>query len=453
MYAKKTMKGYAAITNKFNKEIRPKYYRQVVKSYEIASAHIYGGDNLAVLMDDYRIAETLVRREDRLKLTMPVCKDYFKNFINGIVYTLFANGILQPSTQTITNDDGITEEVVTPAKVEIIAPEEVKQYAFQDMNLWEFFRKVVAVKNLIDPNGILVIMPSGSGLTDTSVPVDLKLWYVPFKDIHVLSSEEIIFHFQGFYYYVSTQEYRRFIFRGNKIESDSWYYPHRLGYPVWSLLGGVVADFDAMDTNDTDYSYTGDQLFIFESFISHAFEKATLAVRVFTDVEIMRQVHTHPYIEMESKPCSACNGQGCKGRELDFSAICECPDKSGEIKPSLPIGSVLYRQKSPFRDEKEISKPLLSFTAPDTSAIEWQGRYLEKCKSDVKEALNLYRADQMQSGVAKMLDDNPRQLAIAEIAGNLYELMRKTLQWINDLRKISSLKVEIKLPEEWRVKL
>ncbi len=447
------MKGYASLTKNFNEKIRPKYYHQVVKNYEIASAHIYGGDNLAVLMDDYRIAETLVRREDRLKLTIPVCKDYFKNFTNGIVYTLLANGLLQPSTQTITNKDGTTEEIVTPAKVEIIAPEETKRYAFQEMNLWDFFRKVVAVKMLLDPNGILVIMPSGKGLTDISVAIDLKLWYVPFKNIHVLSSDEIIFKFQGFYYYVSTREYRRFILRGNKVETDSWYYPHWLDYPVWTALGGVVADFDAMETNDTDYSETEDQLFMFESFISHAFEKATLAVRVFTDVEIMRQVHTHPYIEIESKPCSGCNGQGCKGRELDFADSCECPDRSGEIKPSLPIGSVLYRQRSPFRDEKEVSKPLLTFTAPDTSAIEWQGKYLEKCKADVKESLNLYRSDQMQSGVAKQLDDNPRQLAIAEIAANLYELMRITLQWITDLRKISQEKIEIKLPEEWRVRL
>ncbi|MCS7020177.1 MAG: hypothetical protein NZM34_13800, partial [Bernardetiaceae bacterium] len=225
----------------------------------------------------------------------------------------------------------------------------------------------------------------------------------------MLSSDEIVFEFGGFYYYVNTQEYRRFVLKGNKVETDTWYYPHRLGYPVWSALGGVVTDFDAMEEHETDYNESGDQLYLFESFISHAFEKATLAVRVFTDIEIMRQVHTHPYIEMESTPCPACAGQGCKGRELEFAGSCQCPDKSGEIKPTLPIGAVLYRQRSVFRDEKESSKPLLSFTAPDTSAIEWQGKYLEQCKNDVKEALNLYRIDQMQSGIAKQLDDNPRQ--------------------------------------------
>lgn len=447
------MKGFEELTKKFNRNIRPKYYHNIVRMYEIASAHFYGGDNLAVLMEDYRIAETLVRKADRLKLTMSVCKDYFKNFTNGVKYTLLANGLLQPSEEIVPNEDGTTTVRQKPAKVEIIAPDEVKAYAFNTMNLWAFFRDVVVPKNLLDPNGLLVIMPFGNGLSDTSVAVDLKLWYVPFKNIHVLSADEVIFEFGGFYYYVNTEEYRRFIVKGNKVELDTWYYPHKLGYQVWTLLGGIVADFDAMEVNDTDYSETGDQFFMFESFISHAFEKATLAVRVFTDIEIMRQVHTHPYIEMESSPCLACNGQGCKGRELDFVNSCQCPDRSGEIKPNLPIGAVLYRQKSPFRDEKESPKPLLSFTAPDTSAIEWQGRYLEQCKNDVKEALNLYRSDQSQSGIAKQLDDNPRQLAIAEIAGNLYELMRKSLQWINDLRKVSDVKVEIKLPEEWRVKL
>ena len=448
------MKGYRELTKKFSKQVRPQYYSEIVKNYEIASAHFYGGENLAILMDEYRIAETLVRKADRLKLTMAVCKDYFKNFTNGVKYTLLANGLLQPSTQTITNEDGTTTEQETPAKVEIIASDEVKEYAFKEMNLWAYFRDVVVPKNLLDPNGLLVMMPSGNGLSDTSVAVDLKLWYVPFKNIHILSPDEIIFEFNGFYYYVSTEEYRRFILRGNRtVEFDTWYYPHKLGYPVWSALGGMVSDYDAMETNATDYNETGDQFFMFESFIGHAFEKATLAVRVFTDIEIMRQVHTHPYIEMESSPCAGCGGQGCKGRESDFVDSCQCPDKSGEIKPSLPIGSVLYRQKSPFRDEKESAKPLLSFTAPDTSAIEWQGKYLEQCKNDVKEALNLYRSDQMQSGVAKQLDDNPRQLAVAEIAGNLYELMRKTLQWINDLRKISDTTIEIKLPEEWRVKV
>lgn len=444
------MKGYKKVTEKFDPTKRPANYPEIVKLYEIAAAHYYGGKNLAVIIEDYRIAETLVRKADRLKLTMPICKDDFKNFTNGVVYTLLANGLLQPS-ETTDEEGNVTTQ---PAKVEIVAPEEVKQYAFTEMNLWDFYRKVVTPKMLLDPNGLLVAMPYGDGLTDTATPVDVKLWYVPFKNIHYLSADEIVFFFGGYYYYISTSEYRRFVLKGNKVETDTWYYPHNLDYPVWSALGGIVADFDAMETSDIDYTETGDQFFMYESYISHAFGLATLAVRVFTDVEIMRQVHTHPYIEMESSPCQACNGQGCKGRETDFVDSCECPkDHSGEVKPSLPIGAVLYRQKSPFRDEKESSKPLLSFTAPDTSGIEWQGVYLDKCKNAVKEALNLYRNDQMQSGVAKQLDDNPRQMAIAEIAGNVYELMRKSLQWINDLRKISNTDIEIKLPEEWRVKV
>ena len=443
------MKGYKALTEKFTPDKRPKYYDEIVRNYEIASAHVYGGKNLAVLIEDYRIAETLVRRADRLKLTMAICKDYFKNYFNGVTYTLLANGLLQPN-QTVDEEGNVIEQ---PAKVEILAPEEVKEYAFTVMNLWDYFRKVVVPKLALDPNGLLVAMPSGAGLTDISVAVDVKIWYVPFKNIHYISSDEVIFYFGGYYYYINTNEYRRFIFKANKVETDTWYYPHNVGYPVWSALGGIVADYDAMEINDTDYTETGDQFFYFESYIAHAFEKATLAVRVFTDIEIMRQVHTHPYIEMESYPCQTCNGQGCKSY-AELPEGCQCPrDRSGEVKPNLPIGAVLYRQRSPFRDEKEATKPLLSFTAPDTSAIEWQGKYLEQCKSDVKEALNLYRSDQMQSGVAKMLDDNPRQLAIVEIAGNIYELMRKSLQWVNDLRKVSSDTVVIKLPEEWRVKL
>lgn len=442
------MKGFEEITRKFTPDMRPMYYGEIVHRYEIASAHFYGGKNLAVLMEDYRIAETLVRKQDRLKLTMPICKDYFKNFNNGLVYTLLANGLLQPVETT--NENG--EWIVTPPKVQIIAPDSVQRYAFEIMNIWEFWRKVVTPKTLIDPNGLLVAIPYGEGLEDTSLPIDVKIWYVPFKNIHYIATDEIVFEFGGYYYYINTQEYRRFVMKGKTAQLDTWYYPHKLNMPVWSQLGGIVADFDAMETNSTDYTETGDQFFFYESFIGHAFDKATLAVRVFTDIEIMRQVHTHPYIEMESSPCLACNGQGCKGREADFASVCQCPDRSGEIKPSLPIGAVLYRQRSPFRDEKETSKPLLSFTAPDTSAIEWQGKYLEQCKSDVKEALNLYRADQMQSGVAKQLDDNPRQLAIAEIAGNLYELMRKSLTWISGLRKETGA-IEIRLPEEWRVKL
>lgn len=443
------MKGYTALTEKFSPENRPKYYNDIVRNYEIASAHVYGGKNLAVLMEEYRIAETLVRKADRMKLTMAVCKDYFKNYFNGVTYTLLANGLLQPS-QTTDEEGNVTQQ---PPKVEIVANEEVKQYAFEEMNLWDYFRKVVVPKVALDPNGLLVAIPTGSGLTDVSVPVDVKIWYVPFKNIHYISADEVIFFFGGYYYYINTNEYRRFIIKANKVEIDTWYYPHNLGYPLWRALGGIVSDYDAMETNDEDYNETGDQFFLFESYIAHAFEKATLAVRVFTDIEIMRQVHTHPYIEMESSPCQTCNGQGCKSY-TEFPDSCECPkDRSGEVKPSLPIGAVLYRQKSPFRDEKEITKPLLSFTAPDTAAIEWQGKYLEQCKSDVKEALNLYRSDQMQSGVAKQLDDNPRQMAIAEIAGNIYELMRTVLQWINDLRKISSDTIEIKLPEEWRVKV
>lgn len=428
--------------------MRPMYYDEIVRRYEIASAHFYGGKNLAVLMEEYRIAETLVRKQDRLKLTMPICRDYFKNFCNGIVYTLLANGLLQPTHSV----DGGGNAVVEPPKVEILAPESVKQYAFDTMNVWEFWRKVVAPKMLIDPNGLLVAIPFGQGMEDNALPIDVKIWYIPFKNLHYVSSDEILFEFGGFYYYVNTYEYRRFVLEGREIRLDAWYYAHKLDIPVWSPLGGIVADIDAMETNDSDYTETGDQFFLYESYISHAYDKATLAVRVFTDVEIMRQVHTHPYIEMESSPCLACNGQGCKGREAEFKDVCQCSDKSGEIKPSLPIGAVLYRQRSPFRDEKEPSKPLLSFTAPDTSAIEWQGRYLELCKADVKESLNLYRIDQMQSGVAKQLDDNPRQLAVSEIAGNLYELLRKTLVWISGLRKEPGY-IEIRLPEEWRVKL
>jgi hypothetical protein len=445
------MKGYDYFVKNFRKNQRPPHYAEIVDRYEVAAAHFYGGEkNMQAIMDKYRFSESLVRKDDRLKLTMSVCKDYFKNFTNGVTFTLLSNTLLTKGTAK--REDGTEEE--TDAKVQIVAPESVRQYAFDENDLWNFFKKLVVPKCLLDPNGILVAIPSGAGLTDAAIPVDVKIWYIPFKSIHYISAEEVVFEFGGYYYYVSETEYRRFTIKGNKVVPDTWSYPHGLKYSLWSALGGIVTDFDSMVTDESDYTNTGDQFYMLDSYIAHAFEKATLAVRVFTDIEIMRQTHTHPYIEMESRPCTACNGEGCRSNMAEFVDSCECSDRSGEVKPNLPIGAVLYRKKDMFADpnKPESSKPLLSFTAPDTTAIDLQIKYLETCKNDVKEALNMFKVEEKQSGVAKEWDDSFRQLAVSEIASNLYDLMRKTLQWINDLRKESDSDIEINLPDDWKLK-
>lgn len=423
---------------------RPPYYSVIELRRELCFAHLYGTD-IGKLMESYRILEGSTRKQDRLRLTIAVCKDYFRDFMDGCRFSLLSGGLLKAAPEA-SNADGTTTPG-RPAAVQINAPTKAKDYFFRTMNGWEFFREVVNDKMFIDPNGILVAIPGGPGLASISTTVDVAIWYIPFSDISYIGPEEVVFKKDRFQYYVNREEYRRFSIAKGKPLADTWYYPHSTGKKMWIQLGGDISDF-TVKTGEEDFNESGDQFYFYDSFIWPVMELATRVVRADSDVELLKQAYVNPIIIMDRTPCQGCAGMGCKGNEEAFAKSCQCSDKSGTVPINFAPGMVFFRKEARFKGEEQPAGDPIMFITPPIEAVQFHAEELQKNMMRVKEGLQMYRIDQSQSGVAKEIDEMPRQIKVAKIAGRLYELMRVCIDWVAMLQKDPG-ETTIVLPDNW----
>jgi hypothetical protein len=442
------MKGIEKIANDFLlwQRMRPDYYRVIAERMQLCFAHIYG-TGIGQIMEDYRILEGSTRKADRLRLTIAACKNYFRDFMDACRFSLLSGGLLKESPGGIGQDGA--QLPGKPAQVQINAPTRAKDYFFKDMDGWEFFRSVVNDKLFIDPNGLLVAMPFGEGFTNPSVAVDVALWYVPFPEIHYIGPDEVVFRRGAFYYYINRQEYRRLLFPkgGKKPTIDTWRYPHNTNQKMWFQLGGDISDF-TVEAGSEDFSETNDQLYFYDSFIWPVVELATRVVRADSDVQLLLQSYVNPITVMDRTPCNACNGQGCKGRETEFAKECQCSDKSGTVPVNFAPGMVFFRREARFKGEELPAGDPIMFVTPPTDAVQLHIDQLKANHQKVQAALQMYHIDQSQSGIAKEIDQMPKQIKVAKIAGRIYEAMRVGIEWVALLRKEQGA-VSIKLPDNW----
>lgn len=314
---------------------------------------------------------------------------------------------------------------------------------FEGQFFYSFIQKFVVRRMIEDPNGFLIWIPKGEGLTNPSIKVevspvlvmsnfikftseDLLTWQSPeeFVDIKANGKTERT----GLVYYSLTLDsfYRHYqVGSGqNKRFETELIYRHDIGSIPAIVLGGDLTDEDFFD------SY-------FSAFVPFANE----AIRQYSDWTAVMTTSAFPYREEIAESCSA---KGCRdgivyNSETDEHDRCSVCHGSGRVISRSPFG-VYFREKSNPSLGENIgpSEAMLKFISPPVDIIQYSGDAWQILLKKAEEALHLNVIDEAQSGTAKQIDREDSFSQLTKISNNLFdEIIYKSLIFIEQYRNVT----------------
>jgi hypothetical protein len=315
---------------------------------------------------------------------------------------------------------------------------------FDNQFFYSYIQKFVVRRMIEDPNGWLVWIPSGEGLTNPAVKVDAVPVLIMSDQIKILEQNnltwidldeksEIIVNGirvkSGEVYYTLTDTgfYRHDQF-GNAIDkkfNSTLIYTHDIGQIPGCILGGDLTDEHFFD------SY-------FSAFVPFANE----AIRQYSDWTAVMTTSAFPYREEIAETCDA---KGCRdgviwNEETDEHDNCSKCKGTGRVISRSPFGVFLREKSNPaFGVDGEAGGPMIRFVSPPVDIIQYSGQAWETLLKKAEESLHLNVIDESQSGVAKMIDREDSFSQLTKISNNIFdEIIFKSLIFIEKYRNVTN---------------
>lgn len=310
----------------------------------------------------------------------------------------------------------------------------------EELSLELFLQKIVLKRMIEDPNGFLVWLPFGAGITDNAQAVEVqpKLIYscqFVYSDVNVFiyKSEEKsplkagkgTLEFKGDIYIFLTKTEIWKMYQTGTIEKPNWtqelLYTHDLGvFPV-IVLGG--------DVNSDGY---------YNSYFAPYLAFGNEAIRQFSDWQAVMTTSSFPYIEEFANECSFqvvnMQSQNISEGQENF------PNAGGKIKlvplsHNSPYGKTIRKipSKNMNDDALDVNIPSLRFISPDIGVARYSGEAWEKLIERAERSLNIdMNVGVNQSGVAKQIDKESQYSMISKIGNNFYDnIFLKSLRFID----------------------
>jgi hypothetical protein len=296
-----------------------------------------------------------------------------------------------------------------------------------------------------DPNGWLVWIPTGEGLTNPTVKVDVYPLIVGSNQIHFLDIDEGVISwvaedeqsevYQGgrnkkegrIIYTLTPEAFYKHTQIGIKKDSKfvvELIYQHNIGFLPGVVLGG--------DVTDDDY---------FESYFSAFLPFANEAIRQYSDWQAIMTTSCFPYREEVAESCSApgCRDGFCFNSETEEHSACRTCKGTGRVITRSPFG-VFMREKGNMIDgPNNSSEPMIRFIGPPVDVIEYSGRAWETLLKKAEEALNLTTINEAQSGTAKEIDREDSFMVLTKISNNIFdEIIYQSLLIIEKYRNVAN---------------
>jgi hypothetical protein len=299
-----------------------------------------------------------------------------------------------------------------------------------------------------DPNGFLIWIPTGEGLTNPSVKVDVSPLLVMSENLKIvdedvlcwLSEEKVDVYSNGkrqnigsVFYAMTKNEFLRFYQVGtgqNMRFETELIYSHEIGSIPAIILGGDLTDEDFFD------SY-------FSAFVPFANE----AIRQYSDWTAVMTTSAFPYREEIAETCSA---KGCRdgivyNSESDEHERCGVCRGTGRVISRSPYG-VYFREKSNPALGENIApnESMLKFISPPVDIIAYSGEAWQTLLKKAEESLHLNVIDEAQSGTAKQIDREDSFSQLTKISNNIFdEIIYKSLLFIERFRNVTEPKEPI----------
>lgn len=314
------------------------------------------------------------------------------------------------------------------------------QKKFSGQYFYSYIQKYVVRRMIEDPNGFLVWLPSGPGVEDPSVKVEVAAELISSGDIVYLSDEaiswvakektrvwvggqykegDIILTLTKEGFYKSTQiggtgKNRKFILE--------LIYKHDTGILPAIILGG--------DATDEDF---------FESYFSAFVPFANESIRQYSDWVGVMTSSCFPYREEVADTCAA---PGCRDGiffdiEKDEERPCKNCKGTGRVISRSPFGVFMRDRGSNPITGTQSEGPMIRFIGPPVDVIKYSGEAWELLLKKAEEALNLNTIQEAQSGEAKRVDREDSYIVLSKISNNIFdEIIYKSLLIIEKYREV-----------------
>jgi hypothetical protein len=312
---------------------------------------------------------------------------------------------------------------------------------FNGQFFYSYIQKFIMRRMIEDPNGFLAWIPTGDGLTDPSIKVDVEPILIMSDQIKVLDeniitweseNEHSIVRVNGrnvddgcvFYSLTETGYYRHEQF-GSKIDrkfNTVLIYEHNIGMVPAIVLGGDYTDENFFD------SY-------FSAFVPFANE----AIRQYSDWTAVMTTSAFPYREEQAESCDA---KGCRNgivynSDTDEHDRCSTCKGSGRVISRSPFGVFIREKGNTAMGESTSSEPMLRFISPPVDIIKYSGDAWETLLRKAEESLHLTTIDEAQSGTAKQIDREDSFSQLTKISNNVFdEIIYRSLVFIEKYRNV-----------------
>ena len=410
------------LNNEIGRIKPPKNYSKWVEVRDTMFVHTRG-KNPGDILTRRRPNEDPDLQEYRLSIYEPITKGSINRAIDKL-YRIFASANFS-------------------IQVSLELSDYLNSKKFNGQFFYSFIQKFVMRRMIEDPNGWLAWVPSGEGLTNPTVKVEVKPVLIGSDQIKYLDEDAITwldveeksmvlvggnYIEEGLVYYTLTDnafyKHEQYGPKGDMTFSVSLIYEHNMGSLPAVVLGG--------DLTDEDY---------FESYFSAFVPFANEAIRQYSDWTAVMTTSGFPYREEVADTCSApgCRDGVCYNADEEEHYPCKVCKGTGRIISRSPFGVFLREKGGNVLDSSYGQDAMIRFVAPPVDIIKYSGEAWETLLKKAEDALHLDKIDEAQSALAKRVDQEDGFMLLIKISNNTFdEIIYRSLLIIEKYRNVSN---------------
>lgn len=410
------------LNNEIGRIKPPKNYSKWVEVRDTMFVHTRG-KNPGDILTRRRPNEDPDLQEYRLSIYEPITKGSINRAIDKL-YRIFASANFS-------------------IQVSLELSDYLNSKKFNGQFFYSFIQKFVMRRMIEDPNGWLAWVPSGEGLTNPTVKVEVKPVLIGSDQIKYLDEDAITwldveeksmvlvggnYIEEGLVYYTLTDnafyKHEQYGPKGDMTFSVSLIYEHNMGSLPAVVLGG--------DLTDENY---------FESYFSAFVPFANEAIRQYSDWTAVMTTSGFPYREEVADTCSApgCRDGVCYNADEEEHYPCKVCKGTGRIISRSPFGVFLREKGGNVLDSSYGQDAMIRFVAPPVDIIKYSGEAWETLLKKAEDALHLDKIDEAQSALAKRVDQEDGFMLLIKISNNTFdEIIYRSLLIIEKYRNVSN---------------
>ena len=372
----------------------------------------YNGKSLEVIRKAFPNEEAAILQY-RLKISQPITRGIMLKAIDE-VWRLFSGSRFSISFSNVDFETYVSEP------------------KWEGMSFLQWIFRVGYACRVVDPNGYIMLIPTGAGIENPQKRVDIEFLYIASNTIIEERKDLIAWRDaaggdmfrESVTYYMTDEVFAKSM--PNRPKELVKVYEHKAGRMPGVKLGGrtviEIENGKPVPREISDFTH---------------------ALAMMNGLQIMDNQYLSvmlascfPHRFIQGTTCGTCNGTGLQTELMNsgeqVTHTCTTCNGAKLVFPLSPLLGYFINPAPPGVTPEERSamanrKPI-EFAAPDIATIQFLAERRDKLKKEVEEVLDIQRAQTYaQSGVSKEKDRESAYIQISRIADYWFGVVIKTL--------------------------